>query len=449
MGWVMATETSPAENRSGTLQCDVILTIDDVNVDPSNIEYLVIREWLFDDVKTPRLELIIADDGLFTDMNIPYRGKIVSIKMTRDKVAEQDANSGSYVDSEFVILDFNFVKQLGSAQSNNSSITITGILNIDNWFTIAQDQAYAASTSANVLSSVCSDLNLNLNDSSSVDDSMNWMRINQTPGQFIQHVVSRAKASTENDIVLFWIDIYKNAFYTTINQVLTDSILHDAKYNLDYYSEVNIGSLLDKTRAAGIEDNVAQTTIWYSSLEFRNNQGTNMIIKGGTTYEDKLNLNTGTFYLGKGSASDNPQPLTLNAVAEYNQFENLLSGSLNPSEIFPGVDNSLFSGSILTGQIDNVWGEEYISNPYRRSAALTALYNNSVVIEMSPNTSSMLAEKVNLTVHSNIPNDDNEYVNMSLSGEYIITGSTYALIDGFFKKFLTCNRTGFNSPHGN
>ncbi len=441
----MANETSIAEVRSGTLQCSVRVTIDGEPVDPANIETLIVREWMYDDVKTPRLELIISDDGVFTDVNIPYRGKIISVKISRDKSDEEDIFIGSYIDTEFVILDFNFVKELGSSPGNNSKIIITGIINIPNWFKLAKDMSFSKRTSSQVLSSVCSDVKLNFYNNSSVDDSMNWIRINQTPGQFIQHVVSRAKASKENDLVLFWIDIYKNANYTTLNNLLSDSIAHPAKYNLEYYQEVGIKDLLYKAKIDGIEDKEARNTIWYSSLEFRNNEGTNVVIKGGTTYEDKLNFNDGTYYLGKGSSSSNESPLKLNAVKNFNQYDNFLSGSINPGEIFPGVDNSLYSGSILTGQLDNFWGEDYISNPFRRSAALSALYNNSVTIEMNPNTPTMLGEKVNLEVHSNIANKDGNYKNAALSGEYLITGSIYALIDGFFKKFLFCNRLGFNS----
>jgi len=442
----MANEVNPAEERSGTLQCNVILTIDGISVDPANILYLAVREWMFDDVKTPRLELIIADDGLFTDVNIPYRGKIVSLKISRDKSTEDELTAGSYIDTEFTILDFSFVKQLGSAVGNNSEVTITGIINIDKWFIISQDAAFAGKTSANVLSDVCSDINVKFNDSSSVSDSMNWLRINQTPGQFIQHIISRANPTKQNDIVLFWIDIYKTAYYTTLDQLLSNNIVHDAKYNLEYYQEVNIKDLLFKTNRDGIEDNVAKNTIWYSSLEFTNNEGSSVITQGGKTYEDKLDFNTGTFYVGKGSSSSNEPPLKLSQVESYNQFETLLTGSINPDDIFPGVDNSLFSGSILTGQVDNVWGENYISNPYSRTSALHVLYNNKVIIEMNPNTAVLTGDKVNLEVHSNIPNDDGGYINASLSGEYLITGSLYVLIDGFFKKFLTCNRAGFNKP---
>jgi hypothetical protein len=440
----MAKTISPAEVRRGSgSSSDVLLTINDVAVDPSNIIYLVVREWMYDDIRTPRIELVISDDGMFTDVNVPFRGKTIHLTMSRDKTQEAK-EPGTFIDTDFTILDFQFVKSLGSAIGNNSLITISGMLKIDNWFSIVPDKAFVGKKSNDVLKAVCDEIGVVLNDSAQTTDVMNWLRINQTPGQFIQHIVTRANATTANDSVLFWIDINKTAYYTTISKMKTEAVIHETKYNVRYASATNIKDLVKEAKGDGVSEPDAKTTVWYTSLDFRNNQGTNVSIKGGTTFEDKLNFNTGTFYFGKGSDAGNQPPLSLTELPEYNQFANLLEVELNPDIDFPGVNNSLFSGSILTGQLDNVWGEGYISNPYKRSGSLSALYNNSVVVEVNPNIPTMIGDKVNIEVNSNVPNKDKSYKNSSLSGEYLITGCTYSKVEGFFKKFITCNRTGFN-----
>ena len=38
---------------------------------PRNIIYMVIREWVFADSFIPRIELIIHDDGTYTDIIVP------------------------------------------------------------------------------------------------------------------------------------------------------------------------------------------------------------------------------------------------------------------------------------------------------------------------------------------------------------------------------------------
>jgi len=440
----MADEIIAAEERSGSGQCDVILTIEDVNVDPSNILSLVVREWMYDDVKTPRLELIIADDGVFTDYSVPYRGKIIKVKASRDKMDKYEENSGSYIDSEFVIIDFNFTKELGSAEGNNSVITISGILNIPMWFEILPDMGFEASTSSDVVESVCNEIGLTLNSAGAVADSMNWLRINQTPGQFFQHVLNRSKATNENDVPMFWIDIYQNAYYNNLFDMVETGIVHKASYNIRYATEVNVDDLITMGAADGVEDNEMKTTVWYTSLTFRNNQGSNVTIKGGTTKEAHIDMNTGTYSFGIGNTDGTVSPILFSDVVEYNQFENLLSTEIDPNEIFNGVDNHLYSGTILTGQLDNLWGDAYLSNPFVRSSALSAIYTNSVLVEMSPHTATMIGEKIDLDVNSNIPNEDGSYINASLSGEYLITGSIYLLVEGFFKKILITNRTGFN-----
>lgn len=437
-------EENPSKARSGSQECELTLTINDINVDPANVLYLAVREWMFDDSKVPRLELIIGDDGLFTDKEITYRGKIIKITLSRDKTDEYNVGSGSLIDTDFVILDFNFVKALGSNPGIMSEIHISALLNIPKLFEQLPNTSYENITSADAITNVLNEIGVDSQVSISVSDSMNWLRLYQTPTQFIQHVLSRSFESGDNNTGVFWFDIDKIGHYASITDMINNDEVKVAKYNIRYSTYVTLEELKTNAILDGYSETEALNTIWYTSLHIINNEGTNMTTGGSDLIESHLLLDDGTYKFGSGNSNEE-SPITLSEPINYNAFESLLMGELNPNNIFKGTENAIYSGTYLTGEIDNLHSDSYIIAPFKRTIAIRAIYNNMITMEMSPNTSTVLGDKINVKVHSNInTSDDNDYVNASLSGEYIITGALYLMVDGFFKKILTLNRCGFN-----
>jgi len=434
----MATTTGEQKEQMN-VNCNIDLYIEEDKVDPKNINRLVIREWVFDEQRIPRIDLVILDDGFFSDARYPYQGKTITVNVKRDLSEATD----SYLSSSFKILNTSWKKSQEDSIGSVSTLIISGLLEMTDPFLDIAKNIYEDQSTTEIIKSLAGELGVGFINNLKSNDKMNWIARAYTPKlQYIDYLVKRSWIA-DDDCFLLYFDTKKNLNYSSLKTSIDNSVRKSTVYDTDM-AIINTKKELVKK---GIEkfkfdEQDIMSIVWYTNLEQKNIAGTNFCENYGfgVTYW-WVDIDSGQYSFTDPSKNGT----TLQKTSKYfNSYDTFNFTNEDPNEI---AQQAIFGNYIEYfnyKQIENVFGKEYYYSSIHRENIITSFASNAVVIEMNPTVEVNLLDVLYLDVPSNIPSaPDNK--NAVIGGEYVVCGIIHLIDKGYYKKMLSLHRAGFNA----
>ena len=159
-----------------------ILTIKGTDYNPSNLMYLISREWVFNVL--PTIELQFLDDGYLNEVSPLEDGEDIQISVAK----HED-------DVEVMELTFSMDNyEVGILGDNNKSIvTLTGHLKADDMFT-TKTRRFPRQNSEAVLQTISDEAGFNFKNPHKIApaDNMIWYQLGISNFDMIRHVMKRA-----------------------------------------------------------------------------------------------------------------------------------------------------------------------------------------------------------------------------------------------------------------
>jgi hypothetical protein len=435
------------ERENSALGAKVNVTLNDKEIEPTNIKSIIVREWTFDHSRIPRLELIMLDDGMFIDVNIPSQGKIISIDISKDKDDVTDDTELISLKGDYIILDFNIAKNNAQQAGAPNIITISAVLNVPEFFALRPTEAFSDKDSKQVLKTISRDLGCSFNSNiDATSDTMNWLNIYQSNASFIQHVVSRSFLGSE-DCTLCYIDINSQMNYMSIITAMGNTP-KVTKFNSKMALSESLTSTIAEGKLQGFTETESAETLWFSNIVIKNSSNSSGIINNGfsnsVTFVD---LKTGSYTLGTASKVDSPTQQVTETIVDNHSV--LLTTDEDPNKISLVRDTKEYVG-VLSGHResgDNIYSDEYYSSKITRKNILAGLIGMPFLIEVNPNVAVANFELLNLEMPTSFKLEQHDS-NEILDGNYIVLGILHVFDDGFYKKILSIHRVGFNAYQG-
>jgi len=376
--------------------------IKDVEIFANNIKLLEIKSWIFDLV--PRIDLVIMDDGLFSDKFPLEEDDIIEVQLALTKDQEEP-----------VVAEF----QLQTYQINNSSpgdlnasmITISGFLKNEQLFNPVRTRAFRDRTSSEVVEEIAEEIGLEPNIKVDSNDVMKWLQIDLTNAEMLRHVTEKSY-HRDNDANFCYSEINNEMTYIS----LKDALDADVKFNASFKPKRVInksGFFADTT------EETDEIPIYYMDYNFLNISGLRNKSHG---YGMTLNYYDLDEDVNIEMDSDS-HPLTTNS---WKTKDNI---GLTSKHISRGVQSANVHGNYMKGQLQ----QEYMKNQF---------FTSYLMITIKPVLGIRLFDKLFL----NLPTQDNQSINNVHSGEYIITNITHtASSEGLYTMTLVLSRNGMNA----
>ena len=378
------------------------LSIKGERYNPNNIQYFVIREWIFNVL--PTIELMIADEGYLTEV-VPLEDS-TEIEVLLAK-SEDDPNP---LEMTFLLDDYT-VDILGD--NRKSLVGITGHLKVDNMFG-SQSKSYSNKNSVSVLKQVASDCGLPFKNPHNVvtSDNMTWLQANLSNQSFICHVLERAYIP--NDLLFFYAT-HKNEFVlTSLLKEMEKNEIRKAKFNVE-----NMESFVK-------DDNDPDDTVWFGSYNIVNYSG---------YFNKKVGYGFGySYYDLKGKVISK----------EFSHIEKLTDLSFRNKDNIGTVVN--YNDNVKDFVESNLYGIEYFQSLSRNGFLLDNFFANSLVLNVNSLSQVNLMDTLDVDIPSMI---EAEQSNPVMSGFYLVCGIQHEVSNGsIYKKKVALGRNGMNkSPN--
>lgn len=208
----------------------------------SNIIQLVIREWIFDVV--PRLELLINDDGIFTEVFPIKDGDKIYVELAKN-------DTGTPLRMEFDILGW----YSGSMMGNKfNQIQFVGLMSCQGLYYPTRTRCFSGQNSYEVFSEIASEASKKLNKPPelSPNDLMNWIQSGLTNLEMCKHVIKRSHV--QDDTPFFYGDTKGEFNYTSLKTELSKKVNTKAWFDIEKYS------------SESFEDDADYNNLWFSSF---------------------------------------------------------------------------------------------------------------------------------------------------------------------------------------
>lgn len=225
------------------------LSIKGERYNPNNIQYLVIKEWIFNVL--PTIELMIADEGYLTEAVPMEDASEIEVLLAK---SEDDPNP---IEMTFLLDDYT-VDILGD--NRKSLVGITGHLKVDNMFG-SQSKSYSNKNSVAVLKQIAGDCGLPFSNPRKIvsSDNMTWLQAAISNHDFIRHVLSRAYIPNDT---MFFFGTHKNEFVlTSLLAEMDKKEIQKAKFNVE-----NMESFVK-------DDSDPDDIVWFGSYNIVNYSG--------------------------------------------------------------------------------------------------------------------------------------------------------------------------------
>jgi len=368
------------------------IDIDDVEMVPSNILSLTIREWVFDIL--PRMELIIMDDGVLTEGYPVKEGSVVNI-IIGNSDEDQDMLTMSF-DVQNVAVDI-------LSDNKMSNVSITGLMKSTDMFKI-RNRSINNSSSIDAFQQLAGEVDIAFSnpDNISVTDRMTWLQLNIDNFKMFKHILDRSSKS--GDTIFCYGNTTNQIVVKSLRNATINSNITRAMYSLNNFalplSQLNNG-----------DDEI----IWFNSYDMVNING--FLHKMGGSgfaldyYDQKLNQRKTSvvdFQLGDITTKTNPEQLT-----NHQQF----------------------------GMINENVHDDYFEAVVRNQQLRVGFFGQSMVLAINPVMNVQLMDLIDVVVPSLVNADMNDVY----SGEYIVGGITHNVSKGMlYRKRISLHRSGMN-----
>jgi len=367
------------------------LEINGVQLIPSNILSLTIREWIFNTL--PRIELIIMDDGVLTEGYSVIEGSLIDVSIGNDE------NDENILSMQFEAQDV-AVDVLGDNKMTN--IVITGLMKTNNIFKV-KNRVIQNRSSIEALTFLANEVGLSIDnlDNISTLDRMSWLQINIDNFKMFKHILARA--NKPEDVIFCFGNSQSKLNITSLKTIIEKPEIIRCRYNLEKFSQTSF-------------DQNEKEIVWFNSY-------------------DVVNIN-GTFHKmgGTGFAFDYYDK---QVNRKKNSNKNYLIADIEDTS----TSNMNTEHQIFGMQSENVY-EEYFESIVRNKQLLYSFFGQSMVLAVNPVSIIKLAEKLDVLIPSMVNNEINDV----LSGQYIVGGITHNVSKGaFYRKRISIHRSGLNA----
>ncbi len=375
------------------------LKIKGVEYLPQNLLSLNIRENIFDLV--PMIELSILDNGMLSEKFPLEDGDEIEVELGSSDQVE------SVINMAFILQDFQIVNSDGD-NLQVVVINLTGIMKNKDLMFPFKTRAFSNKTSMDVISTIASDCGFSPDVRIKTSDSMTWRQLQQNNYQMIFETLRRSFKS--DDAVLSCITRTGDFVVTSLKSELKNKTTKKAIYD-PHKAISNIGE----------KDTKAKTDEFYfNNFSINNSSGmVNKKIGYGVEYSywDFENFTT------KKLTSD---------------FHGLTQFSFKNKENVGKIVKANQTGILNTLNVHKNYFEALAQNEFY----ISDFFKSCLVIYVNPDTKLNVFDKMNVIFPSF---DDNEVVNSTLSGEYIVGSISYQVSKGgIFRCCLGLFRNGLN-----
>ena len=376
-----------------------IVKIRNSQLNASNINYLIIREWVFNIL--PTLELQFYDSGYLTEISPLEDGEDIEVTISKNEDSD-----------EIISLVFSFDDmEMGLIGDNRKTIiTLTGHLKVDyNMFTL-QTRSFARQTSKSVLQQIATESGIEFTNPRNIkpSDNMTWFQSNSSNFDFIKHVIKRAYIP--KDVIFLYGD--------TRNKFVFTSLLAEMGKKESKITKFSVENTESSVRNENDKDN----TIWFASYDIVNYSGFyNKKSSYGVSY---------TYY-----------DLKDNAVTEsYTDINKLTDLSFRNRK---GVSkNGVYIDYVGDYFDNNIYGYQYFESKIRNPMLKNNFFANSLNINVNSLSKVYLFDTIEIQIPSLFGEGE---VNEPLSGEYLVGGIQHEISQGnIYRKKVSIHRNGMN-----
>lgn len=374
------------------------LLIKDLEYNPSNLNYLIIREWVFSVL--PTVEIQFVDEGYLSETSPLEDGEDIQILIAKDEDSEE------IIEMTFTLMDYDF----GIIADNRRSIvTLTGHLKVSDFF-LNRNRSFSQQASTNVLEQIATESGLTFSNPLSIvsDDTMTWFQANQSNFQFIQHVLKHSYLA--DDVIFFYGNTQNEFVVTALKPEIDKSVNYKVKYSVE------------KTEN-NYEDENEPDTIWYAGYDIVNRLG---------YYNRKLGYGFKYEYYNLTDKIDE----TYNTVSKMTELiyrnQDYITSPTTPMKY-------RYGGDFIE---NNVYDEKFFESKLRNKFLRENFFGMSLVLNVNAISTVKLFDKIDLVMPSLfIETESNEVY----SGEYLVGGIQHELTkNGAYKKKISVHRNGIN-----
>lgn len=378
--------------------CEIF--IKETQYNPVNINYLIIREWIFNIL--PTLELQFIDDGYLTDVSPLEDGEDILISLAKNEDTEETINL------IFSLDDYN-VGLLGD--NRKSLVTLTGHLKVNGMFQ-KRTRSFTTQNSSSVLQNIATESGKIYTNPRNVVpvDSMVWYQIFKSNFDFIRSVLKRVYIP--DDVALFYADAKDKFVFTSLNTEWNKNEIKTCKYDVEKF-ERNVE-----------DDEDPDKTIWFNSYSIANNSGYyNKMRSYGTSY---------SYYNLEGNVISN----------EYSNINLKTDLSFRNADIMSNTNHAVYGRNCCDFNERNLYGPEYFESRVRNKFLRDNFFAFSLVLNINSLTDISLMDKVDVMIPSLFNEDDENEV---MSGLYLVAGIQHEVSkNGIYTKKISVSRNGMN-----
>lgn len=370
------------------------LKIKDKQLITANIVHLCIKEWIYDIV--PRIELILNDDGILTEMYPIQDGDDISVELKKN------------IDDAPINLTFSILSYSAGAMHGGRfmQIVIVGILKVNNFYSPIQYRTFHNQNSKSVFKQLITEGGRALNSSVETNDTMTWIQTSSNLN-FCKHVLRRSFIS--NDCMFLYADTSGKFTYTSYKTEAEKKEYGIARYSLEKYS------------ANKFENKIDYIDCWFNTynIDDNNNLINNIRAYGiiNNFYDPKIGkqstkLNDDTHLLTELSAKDSSKKQTTSQI--WNM------------------------GYLPSDNVHKRYYDAMTQNDYYRFNWMSGF---RIELNINPLSKPKLFSKIKLIIPSILGPGENE----TLSGDYLIAGIVHDVVMGdSYKKRIVLIRNGNN-----
>jgi hypothetical protein len=387
--------------------CD--LKIKGHQVISERIVHLTIKEWIFDIV--PRIEIILTDDGTFTEVYPLQDGDIISVEIKKNTL-----------DIPSTILQFDLIGYTFGAMSGTkfTQIIIAGALHVENFYSPIYTRSFNNKNSVTVLKQLLkTEGKSNLYFSVPTTDVMTWLQINISNIDFCKHILKRSYIA--NDTMFLYADTSSNAASTGIGNVTSGFNYTSFKTEVDKNIEGTARCDLRNYSADAFEDAADYKDFWFNTYNvFDFHAYINKVRNYGVSY-NYYDTTSGRI---APEISDTTAPLS-----DLTAKDKTKAGQMA---------HNFDLGYFPTGNVHSNYYKALVQNDYLKSN-----FFGGYILELNINSlgKPRLFSRVNVIIPSMLGPGSNE----SLSGNYIVAGIVHDLGQGMqYKKRMALMRNGFD-----
>jgi hypothetical protein len=391
------------------------LLIKGVEVDNKTIISLAIKESVF---YVPRLDLIINDNGLFTDLVPLEDDDEITVEISKSN--KQDAVITSL---KFRLLDFEF-QNTGGSNLSSYGLHISALYDLPIYFPL-KNKSFPKKTSVDVLKELGNEYGLTVNSYITSNDIMTWLQINQKDNDFINNVLKNSYIS-EDDFLI--------AYFDRNNSMNITSILTELKQKDAFVCSYDEKKFLDKEPDLKEDTTTPKDNdlikLYYGDIQITSVAGIINKMSGGYSY--LLNWYENNGVETKATITNKQHELTQLTWKNKKNIKEITAQS-NFGYLSGNVHSNWFKAMIINKTLKDMYFSFALTMPINPNDKIQLLDKGFVKV---PNNVKYSVDEQNINVY-----------NENYSGTYFIGELTHTLVfngGGNYGMKATMFRNGLN-----